>query len=96
MDTNVLSLTKSDAVGCPCRSLGQIIPKIHEDQLLSMIKLVITAWEQVPGRTQWSCNSNRVAGKRILRRCANNSIGSLVGQETVEREFGYAPIVAVK
>ena len=45
MDSDVLSFTKSDAVERPGSSLRQVIPKIHEDQLFSKIKLAIKAQE---------------------------------------------------
>ena len=32
----------------------------------------------------------------MLRRCANNSVGSLVGQEAIKCGPSYAPIVALK
>lgn len=42
MNTNVLSLPKTDAVESPSRSLREVVPEVHKKQLLGMGKLVIT------------------------------------------------------
>lgn len=96
MDANVLSLPNPDAVECPGGSLRQVMAKVHEHQLPSMIKSATRMGNEASLRTQWSCNSNRVAGRRMLRRRVSNSIGLLVGSDVIKRGFGYAPIDALK